>query len=227
MAVMEALNSEARVEEIFLGEDASAASEVVSRAGDVPVWTVGDGVLRSLTSTTTPQGIVAVVNRPLMDLASLPDSIRLALVLAGVRDPGNAGTLVRSAVAAGVDVVIFTAESVDPLGPKSVRSTSGMLFHVPYVDEPNVGAVKGALADRGVRLVGAEASAATSHHDADLGSPVALVVGNEAWGFPPEVRAHLDETVSIPMPGPAESLNVAVAGSLLLFEAVRQRAGDR
>jgi TrmH family RNA methyltransferase len=224
IAVLEALRSEAQVEEIFLGEEAAAASDVASAAGDVPVWTVGEGVLRSLTSTTTPQGVVAVVDRPLMDLTSLPASIDLALVLAGVRDPGNAGTLVRSAVAAGVDVVIFTADSVDPLGPKSVRSTSGMLFHVPYVDEPDMAAVKQALTERGVRLVGAEASAERAHYDADLRSPAALVVGNEAWGFSPEVRSHLDETVSIPMPGPAESLNVAIAGSLLLFEAVRQRS---
>ncbi|MEA2497946.1 MAG: methyltransferase, TrmH family, partial [Actinomycetota bacterium] len=157
------------------------------------------------------------------DLSGLPASLDLALVLVAVRDPGNAGTLIRSAVAAGAGAVIFTEGSVDPFGPKTVRATAGMLFHAPLVVAPSLDEVREALAARGVKLVGAEAGAGTSHLEANLKEPVALVVGNEAWGIPPEFGSRLDETVSIDMPGPAESLNVGIAGSLLLFEAVRQR----
>ena len=225
IGVREALRSGAALQEIFVTEGAFEESEWAdAAAGGTKVWAVDEGVMKSLTDTTTPQGVVAVVERPSTDLSSLPATINLALVLVGVRDPGNAGTLLRTAVAAGVQAIIFTEESVDPFGPKTVRSSAGMLFHVPVIVEPRFSDVRDALRSRDVRLVAAEATSERSHHQVDLQRPVAFAVGNEAWGFPSALRDQLDDTVSIFMPGPAESLNVAVAGSLLVFEAVRQRS---
>jgi TrmH family RNA methyltransferase len=102
-----------------------------------------------------------------------------------------------------------------------------MLFHVPVVGGASLAEVHRFAKERGMATVGADANASTEHIDADLSKPVALVVGNEAWGIPEHLREELDEVVSIAMPGPAESLNVGIAGSLLLFEALRQRRGSR
>ena len=155
------------------------------------------------------------------------DGVGLALVLADVRDPGNAGTLVRSALAAGAGAVVFAKGSVDPLHPKVVRSAAGSLFQIPIVRGPQLQDVAEVLSGLGVALVGAAADASTDMYEADLARPVAIVLGNEAWGLPPEATDRTDLTVRIPMPGPAESLNVSVAGSILLFEALRQRRASR
>jgi TrmH family RNA methyltransferase len=225
IVVLEALHSGAEVIEVFVAgsEERSAVAEE-ARAAGVPLWTVGDGIMDALTETKTPQGVTAVVRRPLTGVESLPEMLELVLILAEVRDPGNAGTLIRSAVAAGADAVVFTTGSVDPFGPKTVRSSAGMLFRVPLVTGVTFEVAADLLRGRGVTVVGADAGAATGHDEVDLSKPLALALGNEAWGLPPEVHAHLDEVVSIRMPGPAESLNVGIAGSILLFEAVRQRA---
>jgi TrmH family RNA methyltransferase len=162
-----------------------------------------------------------------VELRSLPANVDLLLVLVSVRDPGNAGTLIRSAVAAGAGAVVFAEDSVDPFGPKTVRSSAGMLFHVPIVGGASLADVHEMAKERRLVTVGADANASTEHIDADLAKPVALVVGNEAWGIPEHLRGELDEVVSIAMPGPAESLNVGIAGSILLFEALRQRRRSR
>lgn len=145
------------------------------------------------------------------------------IVLAGVRDPGNAGTVLRSALAAGADAAVFGTGSVDPYHPKTVRAGAGALFRLPLVRGIETGSALGTLKAAGFQLVGADASAEGSYTELDMTGRVALVIGNEAWGLPPEVSASIDRFVSIPMPGPAESLNVGIAGALLLFEAVRQR----
>lgn len=222
--VLEALRSGGEVVDVFISEDADepvVASEARSLGSSV--WTVGAGVMKALTDTTTPQGVAAVVRRPQTGLEVLPREAALVLLLVAVRDPGNAGTLVRSAVAAGADAVIFTTDSVDPFGPKTVRSSAGMLFHVPVITDVSLGDASQLLRSRGIKVVGAEAGAPQSHHELDLSGPVALALGNETHGLPSEGRALFDEVVSIEMPGPAESLNVGIAGSILLFEAVRQR----
>jgi TrmH family RNA methyltransferase len=221
----EALRSGAVVTEIFVDEEATGLGELelAARSRGVPVWGVTQSVLKAITDTTTPQGVAAIVELPDVSLAVLPEEPDLVLLLISVRDPGNAGTLIRSAVAAGAGAVIFAEDSVDPFGPKTVRSTSGMVFHIPLITDVGLAEAAAALRERGVRILGAEAGAPLAHHDVDLSGPVAVAVGNEAWGVPAHLREHLDEVVSIAMPGPAESLNVGVAGSLLLFEAVRQR----
>jgi TrmH family RNA methyltransferase len=184
---------------------------------------VTEPVLKSLADTTTPQGVVAVVEIRAIDLHELAAGASLLLVLAGVRDPGNAGTLLRSAFAAGADGVVFAAGAVDPLHPKTVRASAGAVFRVAVAREKGLGDVLGVLRGAGLTVVGADASAPERFDRTDFTRRTVLVVGNEAWGLPPEAKDLLDEVVGIPMPGPAESLNVGIAGSILLFECVRQR----
>ena len=193
------------------------------------------GVLAGAVDTVTPHGIAAVAARPAppADLASMLDrtgSGRHAagpaapvLVLAGVSDPGNAGTLVRSAEAAGARAVVATTGSVDLFAPKTVRASAGSLFRVPVVVDVDAGSALGTLHGAGFRILGTDASAPLAYDETDLAVPVALVLGNEAHGLAPALVASLDATVAIPMEGRVESLNVAMAGTLVLFEAARQR----
>jgi len=188
----------------------------------VPPLRVSSDVMQALTDAASPQGISAIVKMPDTSIERMPEAASLVLVLAAVRDPGNAGTLIRSALGAGADAVVFATGSVDPFGPKTVRSTAGALFGLPVLQGDLAGVIS-ALRRRGFTAIGTEAGG-PAVHSADLTGKVALVLGNEAWGLPPDSGSLLDVTVGIPMPGPVESLNVAVAGSILLFEAARQRA---
>jgi TrmH family RNA methyltransferase len=224
IAVAEALRSGARVDEIFVSEMAPKARSVVAAAaeqGAQVVWG-SEGVLAALSDAATPQGIVAVVRSPLIELDAL-EAGDLVVVLAQVRDPGNAGTLLRSGAAAGASAVIFTHGAVDPLNPKTVRAAAGALFSLPVVSGTRLVDAIALLRARGLVILGASARAGHAVYDRDLSRPTALILGNESWGLPPEQRGLLDDEVGIPMPGPVESLNVGVAGSVLLFEAARQR----
>jgi TrmH family RNA methyltransferase len=156
----------------------------------------------------------------------MPKDADLIVVLAEVRDPGNAGTLVRSAAAAGADAVIFAKGAVDPLSAKTSRSAAGALFRIPIVLGVELEDAIEGLRQRGLVLVAADPRADMPLEACDMTRPVALILGNEAQGVPPRLDPMVHETVVIPMPGATESLNVAVAGSILLFEAVRQRRMD-
>ena len=219
----DAFDAGADLRDVFIDE--SAGHEDLAerlQAGGVPVRPVGRDVIKALTETVTPQGVVAVASDPTEDLASLGDA-DLVLVLADVRDPGNAGTLVRSALAAGASGVVFAKGSVDPLHPKVARSAAATLFSLPIVRGVDLPEALAFLTKNGLSLVGSSASSEESVYQTDLTSRLALVLGNEAWGLPPDIEEAMDKVVGIPMPGPAESLNVSVAGAILLFEALRQR----
>ncbi len=147
----------------------------------------------------------------------------LVVVCADVRDPGNAGTVLRSAAAAGADAVIACDGSVDLLNPKTVRASAGALFRVPIVNGGAPEAVLDALAAWGLTRLGTAAHGGTDYLEADLAAPTALVLGNEAHGLRPEVADRLDGAVTIPMAAGAESLNVGIAAAVLCFEAARRR----
>ena len=147
----------------------------------------------------------------------------LALVLVGVSDPGNAGTLLRSAEASGAGAVVFCDGSVDPFGPKCVRSSAGSVLRLAVARDGDSADALAACAAYGRRTVGTVVRVGTPYDTVDLRGPVALVLGNEAHGLPPGVADAVDEAVTIPMAGRAESLNVAMAGTVLCFEALRQR----
>jgi TrmH family RNA methyltransferase len=224
LAIAEALRADADVRELFVTSDAPRRSELTELAHSkgAAVTVVGDAVLKAMSDSVTPQGAVAVAGIPSTGLEDVPDAATLVLVLAGVRDPGNAGTLVRSAVAAGADAVVFAAESVDPYSPKTLRAAAGGVFLVPVIVADSFTDCVAALRRRGLAVLGASAGGRPAE-EVDLASPVALVLGNESWGIPEGSAALLDGQVGIAMPGPAESLNVGIAGSILLFEVVRRR----
>jgi TrmH family RNA methyltransferase len=208
-----------------------SSDDVLARlaAAGVPVRRVGGGVIDRVASTVTPQPIVAVAERSSAGIGALDGaaagSAAPVLVAVDVADPGNAGTLVRSAEAAGVAAVVFCGNSVDPSSPKVVRSSAGALFGIPVVEVDSPVEVLDALGAAGRRRLATAARAGAPYDRCDLTGPVALVLGGEAHGLPAPVLEHVDGRITIPMTGAAESLNVAVAGSVLVFEAARQRAG--
>jgi TrmH family RNA methyltransferase len=187
---------------------------------------VADGVLDRVLDTVTSQGVAAIARQRTVSLGDLSLE-RPLLVLAGVSDPGNAGTLVRCAEAAGAAAVLFSDGGVDPFSPKCVRSSAGSIFRVPVVSGGMLGETLEQLGARGVRRVGTRAGAGESYDRAVLTGPLALVLGSEAHGLPQDTEPLLDAYVHIPMTGRVESLNVAMVGSVLLFESMRQRSSAR
>jgi TrmH family RNA methyltransferase len=197
-----------------------------ARQRGAQVTLVTEQVLSALAATTTPQGLAAVMPSVLRPLEQLPASPRLVCVLAEVRDPGNAGTVLRAADAFGADAVATTSGSVDLESPKAVRAAAGSLFHLPVLAGVAWPDLRSALRARGLRLVGADPHAPATLDQAPLGEPVALVFGNEAHGLPAEVAADLDLVVRVPLAGRAESLNLAAAAAVLLYEATRPRVRE-
>ncbi len=185
--------------------------------------------MSELAQTVTPQGLLAVcgfLDVPLRDaLASRP---RLVAVLANVRDPGNAGTVLRAADAAGAGAVIFADASVDPYNGKCVRASAGSIFHLPVVAGARLAEAAAALRDAGLRVVAADGRGDLRLDDPAvrkrLAAPTAWLFGNEAWGLPPGLLGLADESVAVPIYGRAESLNLATAAAVCLYaSAAAQR----
>lgn len=229
-AVAAALDARVGLDEVFFEEGADPALVARARATAARVFELEPGTLARVTDAVTPQPVVAVAgwcDAPLGDViaaATVADRPpRPVLVLHDVRDPGNVGTLVRTAEAAGVAGVVLCGTSVDVFNPKCVRASAGALFHLPVAVVVDGLDALGRLRDAGLTLVGTSAAATTPYDEGALGGAVALVLGNEAHGLGPEVGAVMDEMVAIPIEGRAESLNVAAAGAVLCFEAARRR----
>ncbi|MCF3963600.1 TrmH family RNA methyltransferase [Streptomyces fuscigenes] len=197
-----------------------------ARAGGALIHHASEAVVADLADTVTPQGLLGVcrfLDTPFEDVVAARP--RLVAVLAHVRDPGNAGTVLRCADAAGADAVVLTDASVDPYNPKAVRASAGSLFHLPVSVGVPVERAVAELRDAGVRVLAADGAG-----DADLdteldagtmGSPTAWVFGNEAWGLPEETRALTDAVVRVPIHGRAESLNLATAAAVCLYASAR------
>ncbi len=204
-----------------LSERGRSLVEGFSQRG-IEVEEISEALVASLADTETPQGLLAVFRARILPL---PEKLDFVLVVDAVRDPGNLGTILRSALAAGVQAVFFTPGTVDVFSPKVLRAGMGAQFHLPARllnwDEILAACRKPA---EPLRLLLAEAGQGDSLWQSDLCQPLALIVGGEAEGASREARALADGLITIPMPGPSESLNAAVAASIILFEAVRQRS---
>lgn len=209
-------------------EAAERHAEIVeaARAAGVRVHFADDRTVADISQTVTPQGLLGVcgfLDSPFEEiLAGRP---QLIAVLANVRDPGNAGTVLRCADAAGADAVVLTDASVDLYNPKSVRASVGSLFHLPVAVGVPVERVVSGLQAAGVRILAAD-GAGDRDLDAELdtgsmGGPTAWVFGNEAWGLPEETRALADAVVRVPIHGRAESLNLATAAAVCLYASAR------
>lgn len=185
------------------------------------VLEVAPALMASLSETETPQGILSVINKK---TAVLPSQLNFALVADGIRDPGNLGTLLRSAAAAGAQAVLLAPTTTDAFAPKVVRAGMGAHFRltVMELDWEGIHAVLKGGKNR-LKVFLAESERGVSLWQADLRQPLALIIGGEAEGASPSGMALADEFIRIPMPGGSESLNAAVAASILIFEVVRQR----
>ena len=218
----EALAAGVRVESVYLAPGAGDAAVDDAFAAGARVHALAPGVLERVAGTVTPQPVMAVVPFVDVDLGAL-GTATLLLVCVDLRDPGNAGTVLRSAEAAGAGGVVFCEGSVDPFNPKTVRASAGSVFHVPVVVGGQPLEVLQEMARWGVRRLATTARAGADHTEVDLTGPVAFVLGNEANGLPAEVLDAADELVSIRMAGRGESLNVGMAAAVVCFEALRQR----
>jgi TrmH family RNA methyltransferase len=204
-----------------------AAEQYAELVAAVPhSWLVDERGLASLSDSVTPAGIVAVcafLDVPLAD--ALAAGEQLAVLCADVRDPGNAGTLVRTADAFAADAVVLAGRSVDPYNPKTVRASVGSLFHLPVSRAPEPAEAVAAARRAGLSVLAADGAGEFALDDAAplLAGPVAWLFGNEAWGLPEELAELADHRVSIPIPGRAESLNLATAAAICLHETARVR----
>lgn len=206
--------------------------ELAARGG-VRVERATAPTVAGLTDAVTPQGIVATCRfvdvPPAEALAGTP---RLVVFCDRVRDPGNLGTVVRCADAFGADAVLVSTDSVDLYNPKTVRASTGSMFHLPVAVEVDLMDVVAQARAKGLAVLGADGAATETTEDLDrsgaLARPVLWVLGNEAWGLPPDRAAHLDRLVRLPMYGRAESLNLATAAAVLLYAtATAQRVSGR
>jgi TrmH family RNA methyltransferase len=238
-AVAEAHRCGARVSDLFVTVPArSKHAELVAEIADagIPVHVVSGEIMDELAQTVTPQGLLAVcdfIDVPLSDITKRESGTNAELValLANVRDPGNAGTVLRTADAAGAHAVVFADASVDPDNGKCVRASAGSLFHLPVVAGARLADAVAMLRDAGLRIVAADGRAGRSLDDpevrARLAEPTAWMFGNEAWGLPPELVALADEPIAVPIYGRAESLNLAAAAAVCLYASARAQRVHR
>ncbi len=229
-----ALDAGAPIESVYVapaGAEDRATQEVCRRAtaAGARVFPLAAGVLERVADTVTPQPVLAVL--PMLDEPPAGADVwsaragSLIVVLVDVRDPGNAGTVLRAADASGSTAVIYAGDSVDPYNPKTVRSSAGSLFHVPLAVRADPTELSAELSAAGFRTLAAVVGHGEDYAALDWSVPTALFLGNESAGLDPTLRARLGGALVIPMAGRAESLNVGVAGAVICFEAFRQRRG--
>lgn len=221
-----ALDRGAHLEAVYFGTNADVAFAPLRtrlEAAGVPRASLKEGVLERLGSVVTPQPVLAVATMRDVSFVDVPTD---GLVLVGIAlgDPGNVGTILRSAEASGTAAIVLSAGSVDAYNPKLVRASAGAIFGVPVIEGWSAVAALETLGKQGRLRLAAVGHGGTPYHAVDFRAPTAVVLGNEAHGIPADLDPHLDGRVTVPMHGPAESLNVAMAATVVCFEAARQRA---
>ncbi len=189
----------------------------------IPYEIVADSVFDAMAETVTPQGVLAIVKMPEYSVEDMIEKAGTLVLLENVRDPGNLGTIIRTAEAAGVAGVILSKESVDIYNPKVIRSTMGAVYRVPFVYAEDFNELLKTLKMQGVRLLAAHLKGQKTFDKADYSGKVGILIGNEANGLSEEASDAAEEKVLIPMAGNVESLNAAVAAALLMYEAFRKQ----
>ncbi len=225
-AVREALAAGA-VRDIFVTEDGRRRHrDLLHGASSAHFSVVTDEAMAALADTVTPQGVIAVCDLRDVPLdAALARRPKLVAVAVEIRDPGNAGTILRTADAAGATAVVFAGDAVDPYNPKCVRASAGSLFHLDVVRAPDASAALAALRGAGLRTLATSGYGATDLDDllddGSLAQPTAWLFGSEAHGLPDELRDAADAAVRVPIHGRAESLNLAAAAAVCLYATAR------
>jgi RNA methyltransferase, TrmH family len=207
------------VDEVFVTE--VAAERFGDLLADVPVQLITERAAKALSDTVTPVGLVAVCRMPEASPTDVLSAPRLVAVAVDTADPGNAGTLIRLADAMGADALVLAGEGVDPYNAKCLRASAGSIFGVPVLEMPDTAELVDALRAAGLRVLATTLDGETSLDDVDLSVPTAWLFGPEAHGLSDDVAALADLRVRIPMAGSAESLNVAAAAAICLYESSR------
>lgn len=224
--VAEAFEKQLSIEAVVASQSYWKNNEDLQQfAHSAEIFLVEDKLFADLATTVTPEGVLAVAQAPSYTFSDLRNGKRAPLVVlaAAMQDPGNLGTIIRSALAAGADGLVLTRGSVDPFNPKVVRSAMGALFALPLIVDVSLEDAIVELKKLGLKIVACQQGVSTRYFDADLTQPVAVLLGNEAQGLSDEDLAKADQLIAIPMNEQSESLNVAVCGSIVLFSAVEQR----
>jgi RNA methyltransferase, TrmH family len=205
----------------------SARARFAELLADAPLHVITDKAAKALSDTVTPVGLVAVCRVPEVELADvLQAGPRLVLVAVETSEPGNAGTLIRIADAMGADAVVLAGDSVDPYNGKCLRASAGSIFALPVLEAPELPALMAALRQAGLTILATALDGELLLPAADLTAPTAWMFGSEAHGLPHDVASHADARVRIPMRGGAESLNVAAAAAICLYQsALAQQIG--
>jgi TrmH family RNA methyltransferase len=222
----EALRAGLRVSTIFVAQDAEKLLGALPVPPDTEILRLPAKLLNSALATETPQLIAALIEPPEWTWAQILDQDQkksLVVVLAGIQDPGNLGTILRSAEAFGASGVVSLPGTVSAWNPKAVRASAGSVFRVPLLAASERECLE-KLHEAGVNVLATTVRGAEPVDRVDMSGPVALIIGNEGNGVSDELAAKVDARITIPCPGPVESLNAAVAASVLLYEAARQRA---
>lgn len=223
--VEEAIRSGLRLRTVFFSESARARAErlLPQLSAHVETLLLPDDVFQSAVATETPQGVAALVRLKTHTLEQVLDAPGpLIIVAAGVQDPGNLGTIIRSAEAFGAAAVLVGAGTVSPYNPKAVRASAGSLFRLPVV-AVEFPAVVNTLRNRGLKVLATSSHKGTPIDQADLTGGIVVLVGNEGAGIPKDIMRCVDGLIAIPHAPNVESLNAGIAASIVLYEAARQR----
>jgi RNA methyltransferase, TrmH family len=227
----EALGAGLSIDCVFAAQGTEHLLEALPISPETEILLLPRDLLDSVLATETPQSIAALIEPPVWNWSDLlekeSENAPLIVVLAGLQDPGNLGTILRSAEAFGASGIVSLPGTVSPWNPKAVRASAGSLFRLPLVAATAEECVS-RLRESGIRVLTTAVRDALPAHRTDLAGPTALIIGNEGNGVPPELAALADAAITISCPGPVESLNASVAAAVLLYEANRQReAGQR
>ncbi len=186
-------------------------------------YVVSDNIFKEISDTITPQGILAVVEKKSYTLENLSIDNSFFLIAENIQDPGNLGTLIRTADAAGVEAVFLSKNCVDIYNSKVIRSTAGSIFHLPIIENVELESVLSYLKDNGIKIYAAHLKGKKFPYEIDLTGNLAIIIGNEGNGLSQNISERADLFLKIPMIGRAESLNASIASGILLYEVVRQR----
>lgn len=225
--VTEALNEKLTIRYLMVSEtfstDAASTQLLQSISDGVDCYILPDSLFASISDTQNPQGILAVLDLKREQLKHADLNGGLLVLLDDIKDPGNMGTIIRTADAAGCEGVVVPAGCVDIYNPKVLRSTMGSIFHIPVYHCEDIAAAINIVREKGFKICASHLEGAASIYEADLTGSLALVIGSEAEGVGEETVKAADMLLRIPMPGRAESLNASVAAGIMIFEAARQR----
>ena len=211
------------IERIYIQEAQLEKLQSLDSSRDWDIEVVSDSVMKAMSKETTSQGILATVHmKPLIDMMSLPKK-PLMIALENVQDPGNLGTILRTADAAGVDMVVLSKGTVDLYNPKVIKATMGAIFRLNILKDVDLCSYVKELKDKGVHIFAAHLKGEKNHYEGHYEDGTCFLMGNEGEGLSDELSGHATEYIKIPMRLEAESLNVAVATSILVYEAIRQR----